>query len=80
VLLNTDTETDTNDQTNCTQTRLQTVDEFMTHNVSFIQSDGRLVKEHEFNGPRALLSGPAGGYIGMVECLQSDVCQDNGAE
>ena len=38
----------------------------------FMQSSGGLVDAHQFRGKDAILSGPAGGVVGMVETAQED--------
>jgi len=38
----------------------------------FMQSNGGLVDAHKFRGKDAILSGPAGGVVGMVETAQDD--------
>jgi len=35
-------------------------------NVSFMQSDGGLTPMRAFSGHKAILSGPAGGYVGYA--------------
>lgn len=38
-----------------------------THRLQFMQSNGGLTEAHRFAGKDAILSGPAGGVVGMVE-------------
>ncbi|MGR3466881.1 MAG: hydantoinase/oxoprolinase family protein, partial [Shimia sp.] len=40
--------------------------------LMFMQSNGGLTDAHLFNGRDAILSGPAGGVVGMVETAQAD--------
>lgn len=37
------------------------------HSILFMQSNGGLIEAHRFAGKDAILSGPAGGVVGMVE-------------
>jgi len=41
-------------------------------NVSFMQSDGGLIDMANFNGSRAILSGPAGGVVGYAKTAYGD--------
>ena len=42
-----------------------------TERLLFMQSNGGLVEAHRFQGKDAILSGPAGGIVGMVQTAQS---------
>jgi 5-oxoprolinase (ATP-hydrolysing) len=48
------------------------VDDQLPVPLYFMQSNGGLVDAHKFRGKDAILSGPAGGVVGMVETASND--------
>ena len=45
--------------------------------LSFMQSDGGLAPTNRFSGHRAVLSGPAGGYVGYALTTKWSGCNPN---
>lgn len=46
--------------------------------LAFMQSDGGLAPADDFSGFRAILSGPAGGYVGFAETTKAPELQQRG--